>query len=50
MLGIYDFFQELEPFQGRSEEEITQILRNWEVRVIFGGYKSEKLVSSLHLM
>jgi len=48
MLGVYDFSQELEPFQGRSEEEITQILKNWGVRVIFGGYKSEKLVSSLH--
>ncbi len=50
MLGVYDFCQELEPFQGRSEEEITQILKNWGVRVIFGGYKNEKLVSSLHLM
>ncbi len=25
MLGVYDFSEELEPFQGRSEEEITQI-------------------------
>ncbi len=48
MLGVYDISQELEPFQGRSEEEITQILKNWGVRAIFGGYKSEKLVSSLH--
>jgi hypothetical protein len=48
MFSIYALSRDLEPFKGKSEEEIARWLIEHHVNAIFGGYQDAKLVDTLH--